>query len=154
MPNLELKIPPPVVFVLTACAMWGISLAGGVPPGLRDPFRGIVAAAIVVAGVGIDLASVMAFRRAATTVNPMKPEKTSVLVTAGPYRFSRNPMYAGLLLILLGWGLFLSSAIAFLGPLLFVLYINRFQIGPEERMLALTFRQAYVRYKSRVRRWL
>jgi protein-S-isoprenylcysteine O-methyltransferase Ste14 len=150
---LELKIPPPAALVVIAGAMWVVSLAGP-SLGLRDPIRIVVAGAIALVGASINLFSVISFRRAKTTINPMKPENTSVLVTSGAYSFSRNPMYVGLLFVLVAWAVFLSSAWALAGPLLFVLYINRFQIAPEERVLAATFGTAYLAYKSSVRRWL
>lgn len=153
MQALELKIPPPAVALLMAGAMWGISL---VAPLLEVPAFIRVAAAVTIAlvGSGFSLAGVISFRRARTTVNPMKPETTSSLVCSGIYRVTRNPMYVGLLLVLVGWAVFLSSAWALLGPLAFVLYINRFQIAPEERVLSAMFGAGYSAYKSRVRRWL
>lgn len=153
MQALELKIPPPAVAVLIAGAMWGISL---VAPLHEVPAFIRVAAALTIAlaGGGFSLAGVISFRRARTTVNPMKPETTSSLVCSGIYRVTRNPMYVGLLLVLVAWAVFLSSAWALLGPLAFVLYINRFQIAPEERVLSAMFGTGYSAYKSRVRRWL
>jgi len=153
MQALELKIPPPAVAVLLAGAMWGISL---VAPLLEVPAFIRVAAAVTIAlaGGGFSLAGVISFRRARTTVNPMKPETTSSLVCSGIYGVTRNPMYVGLLLVLVAWAAFLSSAWALLGPLAFVLYINRFQIAPEERVLSAMFGTGYSAYKSRVRRWL
>ena len=153
MQALELKIPPPAVAVLLAGAMWGISL---VAPLLEVPACIRVAAAVTIAlvGGGFSLAAVISFRRARTTVNPMKPETTSSLVCSGIYGVTRNPMYVGLLLVLVAWAVFLSSAWTLLGPLAFVLYINRFQIAPEERVLSAMFGTGYSAYKSRVRRWL
>ena len=153
MQALELKIPPPAVAVLLAGAMWGISL---VAPLFEVPAFIRVAAAVTIAlaGGGFSLAGVISFRRARTTVNPMKPETTSSLVCSGIYGVTRNPMYVGLLLVLVAWAVFLSSAWALLGPLAFVLYINRFQIAPEERVLSAIFGTGYSAYKSRVRRWL
>ena len=63
-------------------------------------------------------------------------------------------MYVGLLVLLFAWAVFLSSAWALLGPVVFVLYMNRFQIAPEERVLSGMFGTDYSAYKSRVRRWL
>jgi protein-S-isoprenylcysteine O-methyltransferase Ste14 len=153
MQALELKIPPPVVALLVAVAMWGISLA---TPSVEVPalVRVVAAIAIASAGVGTAIAGVLAFRRAKTTVNPLKPETTSSLVTSGVYRFTRNPMYVGLALVLLSWAVFVSSALALLGPLVFVLYINRFQVVPEERVLSSMFGAAYSAYQAKVRRWL
>lgn len=150
---LELKIAPPAVAVLVAGAMWGISL---VAPLLEMPAFIRVAAAVTIAlvGGGFSLAGVMSFRRAKTTVNPMKPETASSLVCSGIYAVTRNPMYLGLLFVLVAWAVFLSSAWALLGPLVFVLYLNRFQIEPEERVLSTLFGTGYFAYKSKVRRWL
>lgn len=150
---LELKIPPPAVMVLIAGAMWRISV---VTPALEVPafIRAAAAVAIALAGGGFSLAGIISFRRAKTTVNPMKPETTSSLVCSGIYGVTRNPMYVGLLFVLVAWAVFLSSAWAWLGPLAFVLYINRFQIAPEERALSAMFTTGYSAYRSRVRRWL
>jgi protein-S-isoprenylcysteine O-methyltransferase Ste14 len=150
---LELKIPPPVVALLVAAAMWIISVISS-PIEVPDFVRHVVAASVALAGACIRVAGVVSFRRARTTANPLKPETTSALVTTGIYKFTRNPMYVGLLLVLLAWVVFLSSASALVGPVAFVLYINRFQIAPEERVLASKFDVAYAEYKGRVRRWL
>lgn len=150
---LELKIPPPLLFLLTAGLMW---LASGLVPAVQVPFGFRVPIAVVVAclGVAIDLAAIFAFRRVRTTVNPMRPNAVSTLVTSGVFGISRNPMYLGLLLYLLAWAVQLSNGLALALVPLFVLYMNRFQIGPEERALASRFGPAYAAYRQRVRRWL
>lgn len=150
---LEHKIPPPVVAVLIATAMWGIS---SLPPALAlaPAMRQVLAAALAIAGVGFDLLGLLAFRRARTTVNPMKPGNASALVTGGVYQITRNPMYLGLALLLTAWAVHLSMLWPFIGPVLFVLYMNRFQIGPEERVMGDKFGATYAAYASRVRRWL
>jgi protein-S-isoprenylcysteine O-methyltransferase Ste14 len=109
---------------------------------------------IAVAGVAMAIAGVLGFRRAKTTLNPFKPAATSSLVTSGVYRLTRNPMYVGLAFGLLAWAVFLSSAWSLLGPLVFVLYMTRFQIMPEERVLSGIFGAAYAEYQAKVRRWL
>jgi protein-S-isoprenylcysteine O-methyltransferase Ste14 len=109
---------------------------------------------IALAGGAAALAGDREFKRARTTINPFKPENSTALVTSGIYRFTRNPMYVGLTLVLLGWAAFLCSAWALLGPVVFVVYINRFQISPEERVLSAKFGAAYTEYTARVRRWL
>lgn len=81
-------------------------------------------------------------------------DAASSLVTNGVYRFTRNPMYVGLLLALSGWAAFLSSPSALVYLVAFVLYMNRFQIEPEERVLASRFGADYAAYRTRVRRWL
>ena len=153
MQALELKVPPPVIGLLIAAAMWGVSLAATVVE-VPTPIRVPVAIAIALAGVGTAISGARAFRRAKTTVNPLKPETASFLVTSGVYRFTRNPMYLGLLMVVLGWAAFLCSALALLGPVAFVAYITRFQIVPEERVLIGLIGATYSEYQARVRRWL
>jgi protein-S-isoprenylcysteine O-methyltransferase Ste14 len=150
---LELKVPPPAVALLIAVAMWFGSRVG---PTLEMPLlaRSIAFAVIALTGGAIALAGNLAFRRARTTPNPFKPQNASSLVTTGIYHHTRNPMYVGLLLVLLGWVSFLCSAIALLGLVAFVIYITRFQIVPEERVLLAKFGADYAEYLARVRRWL
>lgn len=149
---LELRIPPPAIGLVTGAAMWG--LARVTPAFETAADTRAIATFIGLAGLAFDVAGIVSFRRAKTTVNPMRPHKASALVTSGVYRLTRNPMYVGLLLILVAWAVFLSSGWALLGPLAFVLYMNRFQIGPEERVLQGLFGPEFTAYRQRVRRWL
>lgn len=153
MTSLEARIPPPIVALVIALAMWGISRVAPVLP-TPAALRLGAAAAILLVGIGFSIAGMRAFRRAQTTVNPMKPELASSLVTSGVYRITRNPMYVGLSCDLVAWALYLSSAWALLGPVAFVLYTRRFQIEPEERTLAKLFGDDYAAYQAEVRRWL
>lgn len=82
------------------------------------------------------------------------PPVAATLVVGGVFRHSRNPMYLALLLALIGWGLFLSNAFALLAALGFVPYMNRFQIEPEERVLARAYDAEFAAYCRQVRRWL
>ncbi|MEZ5565745.1 MAG: isoprenylcysteine carboxylmethyltransferase family protein [Gammaproteobacteria bacterium] len=153
MKSLELRIPPPLVLVAIAAAMWFISR---VTPVLEvpTPYRKLVALVVAVAGGFISYRGVSAFRLAQTTPNPMKPDEATVLVSSGIYRFTRNPMYLGLLFILLAWSIFLAAPWVLLGPFAFVLFIGRFQIRPEEAALSRLFGADYADYKAKVRRWL
>lgn len=156
MKSLRLRIPPPAVALIAAGLMWADSwLSQAVAPP-TDVRMLVIGAAIVIAiaGIGVSLSGVIAFRQARTTVNPLAPEKTSYLVTSGIYRFTRNPMYLGLFLVLLGWALFLFSIWALLGPAAFMLYMNQFQIEPEEEVLARKFGAEFSNYCDRVRRWI
>ncbi len=150
---LDHKIPPPVVGALAAAGMWGIS---GLGPQIPLPFVAKVAAVavLVAAGLAVDLAGLLAFRGSRTTVNPLQPQRASALVTGGVYRITRNPMYLGMALLLLAWAAWLSAWLALAGPVVFVLYITRFQILPEERALLANFGEDFPRYAERVRRWL
>lgn len=153
MQALENRIPPPLVAVLFAVLM-GLLARGlpGLDPGLGT--RLLLALLLVMAGLLFVLAGGLAFRRAKTTVNPLKPASASALVTSGIYQYTRNPMYVGFALWLLAWGLYLASPLVLLGVLGFVLYMNRFQIYPEERALGQLFGADFAAYRQRVRRWL
>jgi len=153
MQALELKVPPPLVTLFIAGAMWGISPAGS-PSEAFTVLHIAATAAIALLGGVISFSGMRAFRRARTTVSPLHPQKTSALVASGIYRFTRNPMYVGLLILLLAWSVFLLSPWSVVGPLMFVFYIGRFQIAPEERMLSSLFGADYADYTARVRRWL
>jgi protein-S-isoprenylcysteine O-methyltransferase Ste14 len=150
---LEIRVPPPLVFLAAAGLMW---LLAWLLPALAVPIPARVwwAAACAAAGVIVGLLGVREFRKARTTVDPLRPDKSSAVVVTGIYRMTRNPMYAGLLLVLLGWAVFLANVAALIGPITFVLYISRFQIVPEERALEQKFGPPYLDYKQRVRRWL
>ena len=153
MNSLELKIPPLVLVLVAGAAMWFIARA--VPALAWDfPFRDIVAAVLALAGAAVAVLGVLSFRRAGTTVNPTRPQSTSALVSTGIYRYSRNPMYLGFLLALLGWAAHLGSLPALLPVAAFVAYMDRFQIGPEERALFAMFGDEFAAYARRVRRWI
>lgn len=122
----------------------------GVPDGLR--WTAVVV--LVAVGLAFDGPALWAFWRSRTSVNPLRPERATALVTGGVYRFTRNPMYLGMLAHLLAWAAYLASPWALPGPVAFVAYITRFQIVPEERALAARFGDEYRRYTARVRRWL
>jgi protein-S-isoprenylcysteine O-methyltransferase Ste14 len=150
---LELKVPPPAVALVTAVLMWLVTRA---EPALAFVFPAgkFLAVGLAAVGLMIAISGVVTFRRARTTLNPTKPESSSSLVSWGIYRVTRNPMYLGLLLVLTGWAIFLSNSLAFLFLPAFIVYINRFQIVPEEQALTSLFVHEFVAYQSRVRRWL
>jgi len=153
MQALELKIPPPALMLLFAVTMWLLSVSAP-SLALALPWRVPVALIFWSAGIAIALAALFEFRRAKTTVNPLTPEAAAAIVTSGIYRYSRNPMYVGLLLALSGWFVWLSHLLAFVLLPMFVLYINRFQIEPEERALSAKFGGLFRDYRHSVRRWL
>ncbi|GKS57656.1 membrane protein [Nitrospira sp.] len=150
---LELKIPPVVVVFVTGTLMWWMAW---LMPAFRFAIPGRVPIATICAAAGFLVAvwGVVQFGRAGTTVNPMKPESSSRLVVSGMYAFTRNPMYLGALIVLLAWAVYVSHVVAFLFLPLYVLYMNRFQIQPEERTLTQLFGQEFTAYASRVRRWI
>jgi len=150
---LELKIPPVVVLLVLAIMMW-FSAKNFPFLALNSGFNVVIAAVIAVSGCGMVMAGSRSFHRAGTTVNPMKPETTTSLVTEGVYRFSRNPIYLGLAIILSSWGIYLSDLLSLIFVCFFIIYMNHFQIQPEERILQKLFGACFERYKHQVRRWL
>lgn len=150
---LETKIPPPIVGLLFILIMWLASQFGpsfSLPASVLLPMSGL----IVLLGFAFPIAGSMAFKKAKTTVNPLQPEKASKLVILGIFRYSRNPMYLGLSLVLVAWGLYLSSYAALALVPVFMLYINTFQILPEERALKEKFGSDFEDYQNSVGKWL
>jgi protein-S-isoprenylcysteine O-methyltransferase Ste14 len=147
--RLELKLPPPLVALL--CAAWGWEFAGAPD---RPAWRLVLAFALGALGLATALSGVLKFKGEKTTISPLDPNQASALVTSGIYSRTRNPMYLGVTLILCGWAVHLWTLWALLAPAAFALYVTRFQILPEERVLRSKFGAPYEEYLSRVRRWL
>ncbi len=153
MSKLELKVIPVVVFAIAGLLMWLLATlftALDFNFMLRRPLVGF----LIVTGLLLGFAGVFAFKLKHTTVNPSEPEKATHLVTSGVFQFTRNPMYLGLLLLLIAWGFVVQNVLAFIVLPGFVLYMNRFQIMPEERAMMALFGSDYRSYQQRVRRWL
>lgn len=150
---LKLKIPPPVYMFLFALMMWSADQLLPIALWLEQPWNHI-GSLIMVLSILPAAGAFRLFNRFATKADPFHPEKASNLVTTGIYRYTRNPMYLALLMLLIGWALYLGSAIAALFPPLFVWLITVVQIKKEEKALQQRFAEAYLDYKRNVRRWL
>jgi len=150
---LELKLPPVLVTAVFALLMWGIARI--MPSQALHPVLVLAGAGLFLAGAAVvGVAAIVAFRRAGTTVNPLRPESSTQLVVGGVYRYSRNPMYLALLMLLFAWGIALSNPWSMLTAWAFIPYMNRFQIRPEERAMLRCFGPGFQRYAARVRRWI
>jgi protein-S-isoprenylcysteine O-methyltransferase Ste14 len=147
------RIPPPILTVLVALLMWALDRWMPLAQWISSPWNrlGALVAAI---GAAIAVAAFSRFRKVGTTISPLEPSKASYLVTDGVFRVSRNPMYLGLLLLLIGWAIWLGSASPWLVPPLFVIVLTVAQIIPEERALRQRFGDQYVSYQRRVARWI
>jgi protein-S-isoprenylcysteine O-methyltransferase Ste14 len=122
--------------------------------GSRSAVQAVAAfAAFLLAGI-FAFPAVRAFRRARTTVDPVHVDRASAVVTGGIYRVTRNPMYVGLTLLLVAWALWLGGWWVWAGPVALLLWLDRFQIRPEEKAMEARFGEEYLRYKAQVRRWL
>jgi protein-S-isoprenylcysteine O-methyltransferase Ste14 len=153
MAGLEHKIPPPIIGLACAGAMYFAAQYSPVMP-MAALGKWVLVGAFALSGLALDFSGLMAFLRRHTTINPLHPEKSSALVTGGIYTLSRNPMYLGMACLLLAWAISLQSPAALLGVPAFMAYITRFQIKPEERMLEKLFGGEFTAYRQRVRRWL
>ncbi|MGE5171612.1 MAG: methyltransferase family protein [Rudaea sp.] len=151
--NSPLRIPPPAFMLVAALVMWALDRWVPLVHWIAPPWNRL-GAVFGVAGLAIDVAAVARFLMKRTTLNPAVPGKASFLVTDGVFRMSRNPMYLGLVLLLIGWALWLGSATPWLVVPLFVAGITNVQIVPEERALAERFGETYVAYRGRVARWI
>jgi protein-S-isoprenylcysteine O-methyltransferase Ste14 len=153
MQALEHRIPPPLVFLLLVAVMSVVSRLTPtiqIEDTVRWTITGVFAASALIFGVP----AFMAFGRAKTTINPRNIQAASALVTSGIYKCTRNPMYVGLTALLLSLTAYLAAPWTALGPLAFLIFITRFQIIPEERVMLAKFGRAYDEYRKRVRRWL
>lgn len=153
--GLELKVPPAALLVLAGLAVWGLArLFPEFQETLPWEWTLGMGGGLVLLGLGIALAGVVAFRRHGTTVDPLHPEGASRVVDTGPYRYTRNPMYLGFAVMLTGWAVGLAHPLGAILPPLFIAYLTRFQIRPEERALRAKFGEDFEAYAQRVPRWL
>ncbi len=150
---MKLVIPPPILTLISAAVMWGLAKTA---PSLSFVFPGqtLIAGLFPAVGLTVMIVAVGAFFRADTTVNPHHPDKASKLVISGLYRVTRNPMYLGMALVLIGWVLWLGNLLAVLALIGFVWFITVFQIKPEEAVLKQKFGDEFEAYMGRVRRWI
>jgi protein-S-isoprenylcysteine O-methyltransferase Ste14 len=146
-------ISPPVAFAIAAVAIWW--LARSVEWGhFSFPYQAVLSLCLIVLAIAVIAAALWSFAKARTTPNPMHPDSATALVASGPYRLSRNPMYVGDAIALLGIALWLGSVPGLIAVAAFVAFIDRFQIPQEERALAAIFGERYAEYRRQVRRWL
>jgi len=148
-----MHIPPPLIAVLFIGAMF---LLGWLAPALTFDFAAQrwIAGVLLLAGLVVVALAGKRFFDAKTTILPDRIAESSSLVTGGIYRYTRNPMYLGMVLVIAGAGIGGGSWLMPLAVAGFVLVINRVQIAPEEVGLREIFGQDYVEYCASVRRWI
>ena len=145
------KIPPPVVVLILVISTFFSSKKIDL---IQIPFQTLISIFILSIGIIILTNPVLKFKKSKTTINPIKFKKVNKLVTSGIYKYSRNPMYLGLLMIVISSSIFYLNIYSILTPLFFYLWINRFQIKREEIFLTEKFGKDYLSYKSNTRRWI
>ncbi len=150
---MALRIPPPIQGLFWALFMWGLSRL--LPDfNFEFPAQMVIGFVFIALGLSLDLVSIAGFFKARTTINPITIQKASQLVTSGFYRISRNPMYLGMLLLLLGWLIILGNPVNLIPLIGFIIGMNQLQIKPEETILKQKFGAEYEVYSQRVRRWI
>ena len=149
---LELKVPPLIVTLIFGFLLWTVSILISFNYG--HYFFKSASCLVFLVGLVIALVAVLKFRKEDTTVDPRDPTKSERLVVTGVYRYTRNPMYLSFLLFLVSYGLFLGNLANLISLLLFILYMNLYQIKPEEKILLAKFQSSYRVYMQTVRRWL
>ena len=150
---LELKIPPLLIVFFSALAMY-FSPNPIIYFSIDSQWVYYITRVLFIVSALVILLGIYCFRKANTTVDPINPDKASQLVNFGIYKYTRNPMYLGFAIMLLAMAIKMQSLVAVLWLLVFVWYMTRFQIKPEERALTKIFGDAYIEYCQQVRRWL
>ncbi|MBD8878669.1 methyltransferase family protein [Roseibium polysiphoniae] len=150
---LKTRIPPPVWLLASGFLIW---LVAWQFPGQNLHFVGqtLLSALLGAVGIAVELTSVGVFLKRKTTVNPLSPNKAKVFINQGLYRYSRNPMYLGVSMLLLAWIIFLGAVLGLVILAGFMFVLTELQIKPEEKALEAKFGEVYRTYRKKVRRWI
>ena len=146
-----IKIPPPILVIILTSLVYFSSTKLEL---IYLPYRQIVSVIILIIGLIVIVSPVVDFIKSKTTVNPVKFKNVNRLVTTGIYRYSRNPMYLGMILIIISTTVYYLNFLSVFSPLIFYIWINKFQINREEIFLEEKFGGEYLKYKSKTRRWI
>ena len=149
--DIKTKFPPPLV-ALTFGFL--INYTKNIFPKIEIKNEITFGSFMIISGLIIILSAIILFKKYQTTITPLNPSNATKLITDGIYKFSRNPMYLGLLLVLLGISIILNPTGGFILIPLFILYLNLFQIIPEENAMVDLFKDEFLEYKENVRRWI
>ena len=151
---MHLRIPPPIVALIGILLIF-LSKDYILILYLHPHLQNTLSLIFLIIGFVIIFSATKEFKKSDTTVNPMKPETSTYLVTSGIFKYSRNPMYLGLTSILLASCFYFSSLLGIILYVpLFIFYITVFQIIPEEGAMKNLFNDEYLDYCSKVRRWI
>ena len=151
MTNIKTKLPPPLVALIFGFL---INYTKNIFPKIEIKNEIIFGSFMIISGLIIILSAIILFKKYQTNITPLNPSNATKLITDGIYKFSRNPMYLGLLLVLLGISIIFNLTGGFFFILLFISYMNLFQIIPEENAMVDLFKDEFLEYKINVRRWI
>ena len=148
---MRTKIPPPIVTLIFGLVIY---FSKSFFPIYRFNYSNNISLLFLIFGFITLITAVRSFKRHQTTINPLNPYQASSLVNSGIFGFTRNPMYLGMLLILMSISFKFNILGGILICFLFKIYITRFQIIPEEEAMEKIFKKDFVEYKKKVRRWI
>ena len=149
--NMKTKIPPPLVTLIFGSLIF---LTKNIFPEIKVTNNIALGSLFILFGILIASLSIGLFRKYRTTITPINPKSATKLITSGIYKFSRNPMYFSLLLLLIGISIMTNPIGGFIFIPLFILYLNLFQILPEEKAMTDLFKDEFLEYKDSIRRWI
>ena len=147
----KLKIPPPILVIILITSIYFSSDKLDL---ISIPYRTLFSIVILSIGILVIINPVVKFIKSKTTVNPVEFKNVEKLVTSGIYKYSRNPMYLGMIMIIISSTIYYLNFYSLLTPFIFYFWINRFQIKREEVFLEEKFGQEYLSYKTKTRRWI
>ena len=148
---MKTKIPPPIIALVMIAIIYLSSLI--IEP-ITFGYQTVISILVVVIGLSCAIPSFRLFAKHKTTISPFTPSETTALVTEGMYRYSRNPMYLGLVLLTIAATIFFGTWLGVVFVVAFIFLLNFLQILPEEEALLDIFGEEYVEYQKKVRRWI
>ena len=148
---MKTKIPPPIIALVMIAIIYLSSLI--IEP-ITFGYQTVISILVVVIGLSCAIPSFRLFAKHKTTIRPFTPSETTALVTDGMYRYSRNPMYLGLVLLTIAATIFFGTWLGVVIVVAFIFLLNLLQILPEEEALLDIFGKEYVEYQKKVRRWI
>ena len=148
---MKTKIPPPILALVMIVLIY---LSSFFIESTTFNYQGSLSVLVLILGLACAIPSFKLFARYKTTISPLKPSDATALVTEGMYRYSRNPMYLGLLLLTIASTIWFGTWFGIVINILFIFLINFLQIIPEEEALLEIFGEEYEEYKKNVRRWI
>ena len=148
---MKTKIPPPILALIMIAIIY---LSSFIVETFTFSYQTVLSVFIVVIGLACAIPSIRLFTKHKTTISPFTPSETTALVTVGMYRYSRNPMYLGLVLLNIAATIFFGTWLGVIIVVVFIFLLNLVQIIPEEEALLDIFGEEYVEYQKKVRRWI
>ena len=150
---MKLKIPPVIVFFIALGLIFGAHYLFA-EHSYSFSKQILLSRIFLASGVLAAFSGIISFRMKGTTVDPLNPEKASSLVQSGIYKYTRNPMYLGMALVLIGGIVRVGNPLGLLAIVFFIWYMTKFQIKPEEAALKKIFGAEYEEFCNKVRRWV